>query len=402
MRNFNSISTILFSSLLIAIAGCTKAESSKSPKSAKMEIKRTTVMDKLESPWDLAFHTDGSMYFTEKCNGLSVRDSKGKVQKIFGVKGYATEAEDLFCESQTGMHGVALDPDFKNNRILYVYMSSNLSKPKTNRVVKLTLSSDLKSVQKREDIVTDIPFKNKNNSWGSSGAHSGGRIRFSSDGFLFVTTGDNHNSDLPQNLNKLGGKVLRIKANGTAAPGNNPPKGADPRIFTYGHRNVQGITFDPITGQPFISEHGPKHSDEVTALTAGGNGGWDPRPKAGVECDDNYCGYISNRKDGKLTSMTDLEKFPQAMKPVHVNKDSAGMGPALFLKGDQWQSWNGSLLVSIMGDQRLDKITLDKNNEVTSVDKIDLPKSRMRSLVQSPDGDLYIATDEGEIWRVTP
>jgi aldose sugar dehydrogenase len=141
-----------------------------------------------------------------------------------------------------------------------------------------------------------------------AGAHSGGRIRFGADGFLYVTTGDNHNGPLPQDLTKLGGKVLRVDRHGNAAPGNQTPAGGDARIFTYGHRNVQGIAFHPTTGQPYIAEHGPGHSDEVTPLTAGGNGGWDPKPEAGVSCADDYCGYIGSVSTLSRIFMVDSEE----------------------------------------------------------------------------------------------
>jgi glucose/arabinose dehydrogenase len=369
---------------------------------AAVSVKRTTVLENLDNPWDLAFASDGSMFFTEKCLGLSVRDPKGSIRKLFGGKGYSLKSDDLACESNSGMNGIALDPDSTKTGVFYVYRASNLSNPRTTVLVCLEVSADLRSVTNRRDIVTDISFKEKDNSWGPAGLHSGGRIKFGPDRFLYVTTGDNHNGDLPQNLKALGGKVLRIKTDGSAAPGNQSPNGADPRIYTYGHRNIQGLTFHPTTGQPFIAEHGPNHSDEITALEAGKNGGWDPRPESGVTCADSYCGYVSNRKDGRLTSMTDLEKFPDAMKPVLVNKDSAGMGPALFLTGNQWKEWRGRLFVGIMGAKRLDMITFDKGKHVKSVDRVDIPSSRVRALTQSPDGALYIATDEGAIWRLTP
>ncbi|WII72606.1 PQQ-dependent sugar dehydrogenase [Bdellovibrio sp. 22V] len=246
-------------------------------------LTRTDFLTGLDSPWDMAFTPDGTMFFTEKCKGLSVRKNDGTVAHLFGTTGASLVAEDLFCEGQSGMNGVALDPDYANNRTLYVYMASNLStNPRTNRVVKLVVDSDFGTASERTDIVTDISYKNAANNWGSAGSHSGGRIRFGPDGFLYITTGDNHNGPLPQDANKLGGKVLRVTTAGAAAPGNTPPAGGDARIFTYGHRNPQGISFHPATAQPFISEHGPEHSDEVTPLVVGGNGGWDPKPDPGV------------------------------------------------------------------------------------------------------------------------
>jgi aldose sugar dehydrogenase len=301
---------------------------------------RTDFMSGLNRPWDMVFTPDGAMLFTEKCRGLSVRRADGSTARLFGTTGSAVIASDLFCEGQSGMHGVAIDPDFASNRTLYVYMASNLStNPRTNRVVRLTIDSGYTTVANRLDIITDISYKDVGNSWGSAGAHSGGRIRFGADGFLYVTTGDNHNGPLPQDLTKLGGKVLRVDRHGNAAPGNQTPEGGDARIFTYGHRNVQGIAFHPTTGQPYIAEHGPGHSDEVTPLTAGGNGGWDPKPEAGVSCADDYCGYISNKPDGTPTPMTDTAKFPHAMQPLLVPNDSQGMGPCTFLTGSQWKGW---------------------------------------------------------------
>jgi aldose sugar dehydrogenase len=364
-------------------------------------LERTTFMEGLRNPWDLAFLPDGQMLFTEKCKGLSIRRSNGEVDLLFGKKGAAMVAKDFFCAGQSGMHGVALDPDFSNNKTVFIYMPSKLNtNPRTNRVLRLVLNDNYTKVLERTDIVTDIAFKDQGNAWGDAGSHSGGRIRFSADGYLYITTGDNHNGTLPQDLNRLGGKVLRVDRNGKAAAGNNTPKGGDTRIYTYGHRNVQGIAFHPTTGRAYIAEHGPNHSDEVTALTAGGNGGWDPKPDEGVSCDDEYCGYISNRKDGKLTSMTDLEKFPEAMKPLYVFSDSQGLGPDVFLTGSQWKDWNGALAVGVMGGSRIDILKLSDQGAVQSVTTAKLPRDRARSLVIGPNGNLYVTTDSGEIWIV--
>ncbi|MFL6713256.1 MAG: PQQ-dependent sugar dehydrogenase, partial [Sulfurifustis sp.] len=202
----------------------------------------------------------------------------------------------------------------------------------------------------------------------------------------------------------IGGKVLRVTTTGAAAPGNSPPAGFDARIFTYGHRNVQGITFRPNTGQPFSCEHGPGHTDEVTPLVAGGNGGWDPKPEPGVSCADNYCGYISNKADGTPTPMTDAAKFPQALAPSWTNNGrSQGMGPCTFLNGAQWKDWNGRLAVALMADRRLDVLTLNTAGTATAARTVSgIPAERLRSLVHGPDGALYVATDGGEIWRIAP
>jgi aldose sugar dehydrogenase len=369
------------------------------------KLTHTVVLSGLQNPWDIAFTPDGVMLFTEKCRGLSARLADGKTVRLFGTSGSALVAPDLFCQGQSGMHGVAVDPDFaKGRRDIYVFMASRVNTPPTNRVVRLTLSADSTSVDKRTDIIDDIAYKNAANGGGAAGAHSGGRIRFGPDGFLYVTTGDNHNATLPQDLKRLGGKVLRVNRDGTAAPGNNTPAGGDPRIFTYGHRNVQGITFrppgQPNAGQPFAAEHGPNHSDEVTALVAGGNAGWDPQNRPGLRCPDNYCGYAGNPT---TMPMTDTQRFPQAMPPSWVyNGSGRGMGAALFLDGEQWKGWNGRLLVSMMRGQRIAVLGLDAGGMAVDDATVDLPSTRTRTLVQGPAGNLYTANDDGEIWRVVP
>ncbi|MBJ3763340.1 PQQ-dependent sugar dehydrogenase [Maribius pontilimi] len=385
------------------------------------------VIDGLENPWDMAFLDDGTMFFTEKCKGLSVRMPSGDVTQLIGMgetEGYATTAEDLFCDGQAGMNGVAVDPDFAENRRIYVYSASNLSDPQTNRLMRWTVAEDFSNVSDRTDIVEDVPYKTEptDHPFGDTGAHNGGRVRFGPDGYIYLTTGDNHNPEIPQSPTLMGSKVLRIDTDGNAAPDNTPPEGFDPRTYTYGHRNVQGITFDPETGTPIIAEHGPWHSDEITVLVNGGNGGWDPRPNmAGRgDCPDGYCGYMPNQMEGMnryeraaFMPMTDFETYPDAMPPIWTNNGwSQGTSSAEFLTGEQWGDWNGAMVVGLMGigfggtplGQRIDVIQLDGDLSVVDVTEMTLPmeSARFRSLVQGPDGSLYAAVDEGAIHKLTP
>ena len=390
----------------MAGAAATQLPATRLPTSAEApKLTRTVVMTGLQEPWDIAFTPDGAMLFTEKCRGLSARLADGKTVRLFGTSGSSTLAPDVFCQGQSGVHGVAIDPDFaKGTRDIYVYMASSLRKPATNRVVRLTLNADYTSVGNRHDIIEDIPYKDGPNGAGAAGAHSGGRIRFGPDRFLYVTTGDNHSAALPQDLRRLGGKVLRVNRDGTAAPGNGTPAGGDPRIFTYGHRNVQGISFRPAgrpnAGQPFTAEHGPNHSDEVTPLVAGANAGWDPQNRPALRCPDDYCGYAG---DPTTMPMTDRQRFPNAMPPSWVhNGDGRGMDSALFLDGNQWRGWNGRLLVSLMRGQRIVMLQLDARGMATNDGTLELPSTRTRTLVQGPDGNLYTANESGEIWRVAP
>lgn len=387
--------------VVLSACGSSNAALPSDPGSGSLPVlTRVTVVTGLSNPWDLAVTPTGTMFFTERCNGLSVRFADGSVTRLFGTTGSFLVAPDLSCEGQSGVNGVALDPAFDTNRRVYVYMASTLSTPRTNRVIRLVLGADLKSAGSRTDIITDIPFKHVGTANGGAGAHSGGRIRFGPDGLLYVTTGDNHNRLYPQSPTLLGGKVLRITTDGAAAAANNAPVAFDRRVFTYGHRNVQGISFRPATGQPFIGEHGPNHTDEVTALVSGGNGGWDPQNRPQLTCPDGYCGYAGS---ATTMPMTDTARFPAAMRASWINNGaSQGMGPVEFLSGTQWGLWNGRLAVGLMGGTRVEILDLDAAGMAISNTNAGLPATRYRSLVQGPDGSLYVATDAGEIWKVTP
>lgn len=393
-------------------------------------LQHEVVLEGLENPWDMAFLDDGTMLFTERCKGLSVRMPDGTVTALYGVgetESYDSSGSDLFCEGQAGMMGVAFDPEFDGNRRIYVYATSNMSDPHTNRLMRFTVNEDFTAVADRTDIVDDVPYKMEasDHPFGGAGAHNGGRVRFDENGDLFLTTGDNHNPEIPQSPTMMGSKILRIDADGNANPENSPPEDFDKRTYTYGHRNVQGIAFHPDTGTPIVAEHGPWHSDEITVLVNGGNGGWDPRDNmAGRgECPDGYCGYMPNQNEGMnryeraaFMPMTDFETYPDAMPPIWENNGwSQGTSSAAFLEGEQWGEWDGAMVVGIMGigfggtpiGQRIDVIQMWEDNgeiSVEDVTEMTLPMEagRFRSVVLGPDGSLYTAVDEGTIHKLTP
>jgi len=388
---------------------------------------------KTEMPWDMAFLPDGTMFFTEKCKGLSVRMPNGKVNALLGVggaTGYAAVKNDLFCDGQAGVQGVAIDPDFKSNNFVYVYSSSKGPNRTyggyNNIVMRMKVDASLTKVSDIVEIINDIGYKpaKSNHPFGGPGAHNGGRIRFNpGDGFLYVTVGDNHSGSGPQSPTELRGKVLRVDRDGKAAAGNNPPAGFDKRIFAYGFRNPQGITFRPGTNEPFISENGPWHTDEVTKLVNGGNGGWDPRPNVGgrADCPDNYCGYSPNQmgamppKDrSAFMPMTDLKTYPNAMKPAWTNNGlSQGMCGSVWLVGKHWKQWEGRMAVGYAGigihgtptGNRIDILDISKDGLSSKREELSWPTfaGRFRHLSLGPDNMLYVADEaSGMIYRVRP
>ena len=388
---------------------------------------------KTESPWDMAFLPDGTMFFTEKCKGLSVRLPSGKVNALLGVggsTGYATVKADLFCDGQAGVQGVAVDPQFATNRFVYLYSSSKGSNRTyggyNNIVMRMKMDASLSSASDIVEIINDIGYKpgKSNHPFGGPGAHNGGRLRFNpGDGFLYVTTGDNHSGEGPQSPTQIRGKVLRVDRDGKAAPANNPPAGFDKRIFAYGFRNPQGIAFRPGTNEPFIAENGPWHSDEVTKLVNGGNGGWDPRDNRNARgpCPDGYCGYSPNQmgalppaERSAFMPMTDLRTYPDALKPAWNNNGlSQGMGGNVFLVGKQWKEWEGRLAVGYAGigihgtptGNRIDILDITKDGTASTRQELSWPTfaGRFRHLSLGPDNALYVADEaSGMIYRVTP
>ena len=385
-----------------------------------------------ESPWDMAFLNDGTMFFTEKCKGLSVRTPNGDVKKLLGVggsSGFASVKDDLFCDGQAGVQGVAVDPDFASNRYVYLYSSSRGANRTyggyNNILMRMKVGSSMSDVSDIVEIINDFGYKPKksNHPFGGPGAHNGGRVRFGPDGFIYVSIGDNHNGAGPQSPTELRGKILRVDRDGKAAAGNKPPAGFDARVFTYGHRNPQGIAFRPGTGEVFVSENGPWHSDEVTKLENGGNGGWDPRDNVNGRpaCPDGYCGYSPNqmgavppKERAAFMPMTDLKAYPNAMKPAFNNNGlSQGMCGSVFLVGKQWKEWEGRLAVGYAGigihgtptGNRIDILDISKDGKSAKREELLWPTfaGRFRHVSLDQQGNLYVADEaSGMIYKVTP
>jgi len=323
----------------------------------------------------MAFLDGGTMFFTQRPGPVSVRLTNGTINPI-------VTPGDVAPAGEAGMMGLAVDPNFAANRFLYAcYTATN-----DNRVVRWEVNATLNGVVSPTPTVLVSGLAKAN-------FHDGCRVRFGPDGKLWVTTGDGGVGTAPQDLNSLNGKVLRLNPDGSA-PTDNPFFGATPgndRIYTFGHRNPQGIAFRPSNGQAYNSEHGPDKNDEVNRLVAGGNGGWDPVP-----------GYNQG------VPMTDLAKFPNAMIPAWRSGDSGTVAPsgATFLSGTQWKAWDGALLVVFLKDSKARVMFLDGSGNVSFATRILENGVRLRSAVQGPDGSLYIATDVGggggAIWKVTP
>lgn len=340
--------------------------------------------------WDLAFLPDGAALFTVRSGELHHwRPGQTTSTLVASRSSSGAPFAGLFAEGQSGLMGVAVDPAFATNRQVYLYLSHDAGGTRDNRVVRYRLTEAL-ALEARTDLVTGISYKAVATKDGSPGAHSGGRLRFGPDGFLYLTTGDNHGATIPQSLEALGAKVLRFTTDGAPAPGN-PSLGSRKLIWARGFRNPQGLAFHPLNGAAFISEHGPGVDDEVTRLAAGANGGWNPVGASG-----QYNGYDGAR-------MTDTAAIPDATRPLWVYADSQGMSACVFLRGRGWLAWENRLAVGFLAGRRVNVLDLNETlDQVIEESPLAGVTERVRSLVVGADEALYMTTDDGRIVRFSP
>jgi glucose/arabinose dehydrogenase len=340
------------------------------------ELSTQIIVEGRKNIWDIGFLPWGQMLFTER-EGTVSTFVDGSVKTVAKIG-------DVAAGGEGGLLGMVIDPKFTENR--YVYTCLNTSSD--IRIVRWMLDNDVRSLDERTDIVTGIPRN-------PSGRHSGCRMAFGPDGYLWIGTGDTAQDitpQTPQDPKSLAGKILRVDRDGKAAKGNLTGN-FDPRIYSYGHRNTQGIAFfkAPIQGVPGISvEHGSSVDDEVNPLKLG-NFGWAPPDGA----------YNED------VPMTDTDRFPEAVSALWTsgNPTQAPSGVAVVY-GDQWKAWDGAIAVAVLKDQHLKFLTVDDTLKVTKEDRrFEGEFGRIRMAVQGPDGSLYISTDNAtndKIIKITP
>jgi aldose sugar dehydrogenase len=334
-------------------------------------------------PWDLAFLPDETMLFTERGGRLWRKPASGQPAQV------QADLADVFAGSESGLMGIAIDPGFAGNRRFYMcqaYRGSG-SDPVDIRVVRWQLSADGSAATRvGEPVVSGLPI--------SSGRHGGCRLEFHPDGTLRVGTGDAAIGTNPQDLGSLGGKTLRVNADGSI-PADNPfaGQGGNARyVWTFGHRNVQGLAVRPGTGELWSAEHGPDRDDEVNLIRKGANYGWHPVP-----------GY------NESVPMTDTAEFPDAVEAVWSSgSPTVATSGAGFIAGSQWGEWDGALAVAELKGSGVRVLTLSDSGQVVTDEQIaelDGTHGRIRSVEPGPGGALYLTTSNGsndEILRVTP
>lgn len=346
-------------------------------------------------PWDLAFTPDGALLFDERSGDLDVRLPDGTVRQL------VADQSDVYAVGEGGVLGLAVDPAFSTNRRFYTCQGQRTGAVYDLQVVAWQVDAGYTTaIRVADPLLGGLPVAPP--SAPSPGRHSGCRLRFGPDGYLWIGTGDTASPTLPQDRASLGGKVLRIDAATGAAAPDNPFVGdgdptTDDHVYNYGHRNVQGLAWRPGTRQMWSVEHGTFRDDEVNRLRSGANYGWDPMPLSGPAF------YDESRP------MTDLTRHPDALVANRSsgNPTNAWSG-AHFLTGVEWGTWEGALVVAALKDSQLHVMFFTWDGTFIRQEipaELDGTHGRLRTPVQGPDGALYVTTSESsgnEILRITP
>lgn len=343
-----------------------------------------TVTDALPQAWAMTWLPDGRMLVTGKAGTLHLV-AGGKVQAV-PLEGLPA----LMASGQGGLLDIALHPADKGPNVrLYMTMASGSSSE--NRTILVQGVFDGKKVSGIKTLFRAAPAK-------SGGQHFGSRLAWMADGSLLMSIGDGGNPpqrvgsmlarDQAQNLGSHNGSILRLTAEGKAAPGNPlaTQSGALPELWSYGHRNVQGMV---VAGASvYASEHGPRGGDEINRVVGGKNYGW-PIQTLGLD-------YVTRAPVGKGS-------VPGMVDPLVVWSPSPAPSGLALYTGTAFPQWRGSLFSGSLAGMDVRRVELDKEGKVVRQEKLDIGK-RVRDVRQGPDGHLYVLTDEGNsrILRIVP
>jgi len=342
-------------------------------------IRVETIANGLSHPWALAFMPDGSMLVTER-NG-NLRHVWDKVSEpIAGVP-------DVDARGQGGLLDVALDPQFEENRLVYLSFAEAGEGGNSTAVARGVLSEDLTRLDNVEVIFSQKPKV-------QSQQHFGSRLVFDNDGYLFITLGERSQAQFreqAQQLNSHLGKIVRIRPDGTV-PDDNPfvnQADALPEIWSYGHRNVQAAAINPESGVLWEIEHGPRGGDELNIVQPGANYGW-PIVTLGINYDGTTIGEGVEHQEGMVDA---IRTWTPVIAP-------SGM---MFYQGEVFPDWKGNLFVGGLASTALVRLTVDGDNISGEERLLESLGLRIRDVAEGPDGAIYVITDEddGEVLRIS-
>ncbi|MGM0451219.1 MAG: PQQ-dependent sugar dehydrogenase [Pseudomonadota bacterium] len=365
-------SKLLIPALALTSVACT----AQSFESEHHDFKVETVAKGLEHPWSIAFLPDGDALVTERAGRLRLlEDGELREDPIGNVP-------EVAARGQGGLLDVVLHPDFEENKELVISYAHRNSDGMTTRVMHATLEDH--RLTDRSVIFTAEPRSDTTH-------HFAGRMVFDDDHNLYVAVGDRGEKDRAQTTDDDAGGVHRITLEGEPAPGN--PFLDDPDVndtfYTYGNRNIQGMTRHPETGEVWSHEHGPKGGDEINIIQAGTNYGW-PEITYGIDYDGST-----------ISDETHKEGMAQ---PLHYWDPSIAPSGMAFYTGDQFPDWQGDLFVGALVMEKLVRLRLEDEEVVQEEDLLKDYGERIRAVSNGPDGSLWLLTDDsdGRAIRLVP
>jgi glucose/arabinose dehydrogenase len=347
--------------------------------SEQEDFRVITLVDGLDHPWSLAFLPDGDMLVSERAGQLRyIDDGQLRPEPITGLP-------DVYVSGQGGLLGLALHPDFDENRWVYYAYSAGNRRANHTSLSRARLSEDGTALTEQE-ILFQVNFEKQR------GFHFGGRILFNPDGTLLLSLGDGSMYlNEAQNLGNHLGSVVRLNDDGSV-PFDNPfvsARLAQPEIFTYGHRNVQGLARNPATGSLWAHEHGPYGGDEINILSPGRNYGW-PLITYGIDYDGTPI--------SELTAADGLEQ------PIWYWVPSIAPSGMEFYQGEAFPRWNGDVFVGTLRGQQLVRYEIDGDRIQSEEVLLAGYGARIREVQTGPDGLLYLLTDDrnGRLLQLSP
>ncbi len=351
-------------------------------RSGRHDFRTVTVVDGLEHPWSMAWLPGGDMLVTERPGRLRVvRDGTLVPDPVEGVP-------EVRAQGQGGLLDVVLHPEFETNRLVYL----SFSKPNEDASEATTA---VVRGQFEGDRLTDVEEIFVAEAWAEGNVHFAGRMVFDRDGYLFLSVGDRGADpdlleDQPaQSLENHQGTILRLHDDGSV-PDDNPFVDRDvalPEIWSYGHRNPQGLVVHPETGEIWSNEHGPRGGDEVNIVREGRNYGW-PVATYGI----NYQGTI-------ITEETSREEMEP---PAYVWVPSIATSGMMIYDGERFPWWRGSVFVGGLAGQRLSRLTFEGHRSLSEEPLLEEELGRVRDVRQGPDGYIYLAIDDRSGQQPTP
>ena len=349
-----------------------------------------TVVEGLQNPWSVAFLPNGKMLITERPGRLRVLDKDGKLSAP------VTGLPAVFARAQGGLLDVALDPAFATNNLIYWSYSEPRENNENNTAVARGKFVDDPAAPRVDEVQVIYHQRPSMN----SPLHFGSRLVFGRDGTLFVTQGER--SIIPgrmqaQKLDSGLGKIVRINPDGSI-PKDNPWLGranVSPWVFAHGLKDPEGAAIHPVTGDLWVTDHGPQGGDEIDIVKAGSDYGW-PDVSYGRQYDARRTDGAKNVKVGSgLTSRKDVEE------PIYYWVPSIGPSGMAFYTGDRFPEWKGNLFIGAMPGQHLVRLVLKDNRVVAEEKLLADRKQRIREVRQGPDGYLYIFMGT-DLVRLTP